>query len=584
MNSIDPVQSEKASIRHQSQIIHRGRVRTGCLVCRARKVKCDEQRPSCQRCAKSKRKCVYKRALPPLPLKPVPPNPDYRAHRNSAPEGPSILPRQTRGEKHLSHGHVHSPECTSNTAGFRTSNIPEDTINAGVSSYNQHEAGSTHQSVNPSNADSPSARFYSTSLQIYVTTALDWLGACGTPSQPFSYFVEEVDSPILAPFDCLNWKRIKLHVTQLAIQDESMAAAIQAVQSVYRAQVNRLPMFHATADCQAVLATFEFMVASDTSDFDAILAMLWLLCLCEVILPNEDGPFFRGFSQAFEERLTGWLLNSNRSPISLRICAWLQFLHVATKRSGSCGLMSETVFSLLNNHIREVPNMSSLDTHPESASAMYDIVSAPIFAFYLELQRISNQIQDLSHYRRSRITPADQEEVTDIVNNLRSTLTTLWNARPSPLRFQPNQLRENFHPTIAEPLITLAGICTTAYYGEMVGLRRTLGDDPFPSPESEQPMRKIRETVDDEQWNVLNNGALNPGYIRPLFLYSIEHLRYDETQWAVARLKQVKCPISRSEFIATLGESLGRAQRTEKRRVATKYFCTGTFKVMVPRM
>lgn len=35
------------------------RTRSGCLCCRQRKVKCDEQRPQCRRCRDSGRTCVY---------------------------------------------------------------------------------------------------------------------------------------------------------------------------------------------------------------------------------------------------------------------------------------------------------------------------------------------------------------------------------------------------------------------------------------------------------------------------------------------------------------------------------------------
>lgn len=283
-------------------------------------------------------------------------------------------------------------------------------------------------------------------------------------SRSSSYFIDEVDSPILSAFDYLNWKRIKLHIVQLATQEESIATDIVAVQSIYRAQVNRLAMCRAISEYQASLAAFELLVANKEIGFDTILVISLLLCLCEIILPNEDGPALRAFSLAFEARLTVWLLNINRSPIALRICAWLQFLHVATKRSGCCGLLPEPVFDLLSNHITEVPSLPPLGNSSDSTNAMYDIISAPIFAFYLGLQRISNQIQDLSHYRRSRITPADQEEVTEIVTSLRNALSTLWSARPSPLQFRPSQLRENFCPMIAEPLIALVGVCTAALF------------------------------------------------------------------------------------------------------------------------
>ena len=40
---------------------YRGRVRSGCLTCRSRKIRCDEMRPTCNNCKKSeKRNCIYK--------------------------------------------------------------------------------------------------------------------------------------------------------------------------------------------------------------------------------------------------------------------------------------------------------------------------------------------------------------------------------------------------------------------------------------------------------------------------------------------------------------------------------------------
>lgn len=43
-----------------AQMGYRGRVRSGCLTCRSRKVRCDELRPICRNCTRLKRSCVYK--------------------------------------------------------------------------------------------------------------------------------------------------------------------------------------------------------------------------------------------------------------------------------------------------------------------------------------------------------------------------------------------------------------------------------------------------------------------------------------------------------------------------------------------
>lgn len=581
-----PSQREKTPSPRRREV-NQGRVRTGCLTCRNRKVKCDEQRPTCQKCFRSKRACVYRRGPPAVPLNPtntvshpqviatsadiaIPPqthieDPPVQEQHHSPDHIPDRIPDRIPIETIVSDHPTQSPEVFSTSAGVNDS------------PHNHHDS----QPVELNNAESPSDRFQSTSMQIYVTTTLDWLGP-GQQPQSYSYFIEEVDCPFISSFDHLNWERIKLHIARLALQNPSVAAAIVAVQQVHRSQVDRLPTFHAFSEYQAGITNLELMSENDTLDFDTVLVIALLLCLCEVFLPNEDGPAFRGFNQTFESKIEVWLLGFDRSPISLRICIWLQFLHVVTKRVGSYGLLTESIFNLLNNRISEIPGLS-LVGQDNSANAMYDIISAPVFAFYLELQRITNQVHDLSHYRRSRITPADQEEVADIVIGLRKKMSILWNSRPAPLRFQPSQLREHFCREIAEPLIAFTGVCIASYFGELVELRRTLGDDPFPSPESEEARRQIRDTVDGD-WNVTIEGALNPGYVRPLFLFAIETLQEDETNWAVTRLKQVKSPTIRSGFVASLGESLGQAQRKEQRRVATKYFCNGAFNIPVPRM
>ncbi|KIW69254.1 hypothetical protein PV04_05139 [Phialophora macrospora] len=568
---------------------HQGRVRTGCLICRARKIKCDEQRPSCQKCIKSKKACVYRRVAPPAPTIPASASFDHQLHQNSPGTEHVVSQRRPVDEDRLSPGQLFTPGYNSNPGGpehFSTLQAaaepaaePSASARVDASSCTSHEIGSFHAATN--HVDSPSARVYNTSLDIFLVTTVDWLGTTALPHLSYSYFLEEVDCPFLSPFDSLNWKRIKIHLTQLAVHETSVAAAILALQSLYRALVNRMSMSNAITGYEAAVANLEVMVGNNAIEFDVILAVTLLLCLFEVTLPNEDRAAFCGFQQPFETRLKASLRSVQVSPISMRICTWLQLLHAASKRVGNCGLLPETMFHLLSDKIVQVSSLSLLDRYTHSAHAMYDIISAPLYDIYLEFQRVSNQIQGLSHYRRSRITPADQEEVAGIATRLKSRMSLLWEARPGPLRFQPAQLREDFSHAIAEPLITLAGLCTASYFVEVVALRRILGDPPFPSPESARPLRQIRDIVDGD-WNVSHGGVLNPGYVRPLFIYAIEHIQREETQWAVSRLRQVKSPMSRSDFVADLAEALGEAERTEQRRVTTKYFCHRAFNVPVP--
>jgi hypothetical protein len=532
--------------------------------------------------------------MPPTPINTNSEHMDCQEDQTSTRTGPHSTPPQTEHGDYLIHEQPFSIENRSDSGvseALRISNNivqPDQGLSACVeadaSSSNHQWVDTPCQGDDPGIEESSSARFQQTSHHICWTLTIDWFAPSEVPTQSsFSYFIQEVDSPILSPFDFLNWARVKTYVAQLGIQETSVATSIQAVQALYRAQVNRLPVAHAMSVYQAAITSFESISGNEAVDFHIVLVGAFLLCLSVATLPNEDGPTFSAFDGPFVTRLEAWLLNGHPSPVSLRIGAWIQFLHTSIKRVGAPGLLSEPVSSLLYNHITEVPSLSELDCGTHPTNGLYDIISAPVFAFYLELQRISNQVADVSHYRRSRITPADQAEVTDLLAGLKTNMRRLWEARPSPLRLQPGQLREQFGRTIADPLIALAGVCVAAYFAEVVVIGRTLGDPPQASAEAIQAMKQIWDIVEGD-WDASKEAVLNPGYLRPLFLYAIESLQKDETQWAVDCIRKIKNPMSRSDFIASLADALGEAQKIQGRRVTTKAFSYQTFGVPPPCM
>jgi hypothetical protein len=51
--------SQKASLLNPLDQKKHKRTRSGCFTCRARRIKCDETRPLCERCRKGSRECVY---------------------------------------------------------------------------------------------------------------------------------------------------------------------------------------------------------------------------------------------------------------------------------------------------------------------------------------------------------------------------------------------------------------------------------------------------------------------------------------------------------------------------------------------
>ncbi|CAI6094103.1 unnamed protein product [Clonostachys chloroleuca] len=440
------------------------------------------------------------------------------------------------------------------------------------------------QENDPNFGASSLERFQRTSQVISLTLSLDKFVTYEVPTEAsFSYFTDELDCPFLSHFDSLGWKRIKQSIAQLGAQEVSVARCILSTQALHRTQVDRLPTEFAMSLYQAAISSFQFVLDNDNIDFDIILIDAFLLLLSQIILPNRDNPTFTWLDPVLINRLDVWLRTGHKSPISLRICTWVQILDTAAKRGGSPSLLPDSVFNHLTESIPEVPSLSSLDTSLDPGDTLYDAISTPLYVFYLKVQRVSNRVADVSHYRRSRTTPADQAEVNVILTGLKDTMYALWDNRPGPLRLQPRELREHFNFAIAEPTIALAGVCLAAYFAELIVFGRTLGDPIFPSIESRHAMAQIRGYVDGD-WGSSNGGTLNPGYLRALFLYGVECFETGESRWAVERLRQIGNPLSRGNFFASFIELHGEAQRAQRRRVTMKYFCRQNFGVPLPFM
>jgi hypothetical protein len=578
------------NVARTANLHYRGRVRTGCLTCRARRVKCDERQPHCSHCTRLNRTCIYKTKTTHQPA----PKLVDTALENYTRQSPQA---RARPDVDLSTQHGKStdqlfseqlfiPTLSSSGASHSpgVDDVGQPLVDfffspASIETPSKNSSSSRIDDL--SITESPSTRFRMASQDIYLCTTIDFLAAVGAPTPSFSYFVEEINPAIVSPFDEENWTRMKIHVAELSVHDKTIAAAALSVQARYIAQIHGLPTSHAMAVYHDATIRFEASLQDETQDFNTILIIAFLLCLFELADPNEAGTIFGQPEGTFVQRMTAWSIHDCHTPLSLRIGAWLRMFHAAARRGGGPGLLSDAVAGLLPDQTVGTPSLSALESYTDARTSIYDVVKAPLFTFYLDLQKISTQVANLSHYHRSRTTSADQEEVSEIITDIRNRIFFLWQSRPGPMQLKPGELRAQFSPAIAEPMITLIGLCIAAYYTEIVEIGRTLSDPPLASAEAKQAMCQIRDIIEGD-WNASSGAKINPGYLRPLFLYAIESICRDDSRWAVERLKDIKSPICRSDFFAFYAESLAEAQRRKKRRVTTKYFCHQLFGVPPP--
>lgn len=111
--------------------------------------------------------------------------------------------------------------------------------------WRQHLCQPEHERFHPAISFSPIAHDFPRHL---LCTTIDLIAANQVSAQPsFSYFIQEVNHPLIARFDLVNWSKVKIYMTKLASREQSVASAILAVHALYQAQIKGLSMSYSMA-------------------------------------------------------------------------------------------------------------------------------------------------------------------------------------------------------------------------------------------------------------------------------------------------------------------------------------------------
>ncbi|KIW77627.1 hypothetical protein Z517_07459 [Fonsecaea pedrosoi CBS 271.37] len=613
---MSPSMSMSALPRHG---YYRGRVRSGCLTCRGRKVKCDEAKPACDNCTRLERRCVYKPKKSQLRSTNADTTNQHplRILEDTRINHVSLQPNPSPASEDAGAGEVGVATLAHTSKTWDSSHDPflhPDSWKAEVTArleralQGQTQSPSTRSPDNGhADTDLPATLI---SRDIELTTTMDFLASRGEPSQLITFFADEVECPGITPFDPVNWQRAKLHLVELGKSCPAVASGVIAVSALYKAQLYALSQSKALSHYRAVKRSFdELLQVHSQQDFDTVIAVAFLLCLFELIHAGEVVPVFKEPSTHFVERLAALAAAQSSSPspatppLTIRLITWIKIFQAITMRAGGTGLLSETIETLLPEYESPIPTISPLPEaqHDDTSGAssgtggqLGEVLGAPLFDFYFRLQLVSRDIARLTHYHRSRTTGGDQDQVVEHVERIKARLRALWAGRSTTQRQTPQDLAAQLAPRIARPLASLIGICDAAYHAEFVEIDRVLGDPVSKWTDSRDALRTIRDLVDRDRDQALRQtdgtegrekqSTVNPGYIRALFLYAIECMDEAQIRWATDRIADIRSSIYRSDFFAKFATALADAQMRKERRVTSKYFCIWFFGVPPPYM
>jgi hypothetical protein len=394
----------------------------------------------------------------------------------------------------------------------------------------------------------------------------------------FSFFLERVEPPFIAPYDMLNWTKIRRYIAEMGRNNPVVSAAISCVEALYDSESRGQDTTNAAALYYAAKTSYAKMLEDESQDLETTLVVTFLLCIFEVGAQQETVSIMMKGEGAFVNRLESWVQQRPWPPVASRIEVWLKLLHGKAFHLGGRGLVSARVNQLLSHDTIPTPSLSHLDYSFDAGEIIYDSLAGPLFEFYVQTQRIGINICGLNRHHRPRGSPEDEIEADRRAQRIRKDLLRVWQQRPSMLRLTRHDLQDRLTDDQADNMAPLIDVCNAAYFIEIADLGRSHGKWLTPTPEALEAMRQVR-TIVDNSWN--HSHVVNPGFMWPIFMVGLE-ADGDGGSWAVQRLRQISNPICRSSFAADLLEGVLGEQRKKGQRVDCRYFCYETFGVSPP--
>ncbi|CAG7919425.1 unnamed protein product [Penicillium olsonii] len=458
------------------------RRRTGCLTCRARKVRCDEAKPHCSNCDRLRLECVYKgpdeastwtsrEASTHTQLSVAARSPDLNFFNTVLRSDDSAIPapalRQLPGvypsefdmlgfmggitseleQKHL--------DLTGLAATFTAS---PQSLPAGIGLDETHFDRRT-----PLSPDAPSLMDGSIGSSDLATTRGSWSDPGTSYEDQLLQHFMGVGAPaaLFAPVN-MEWEYVRPALLAHARDFSPLQNALYCYADVHKAMMEGkrwrwAPTYHRVSGAE-IQACLHGEVAE--SMLVKVFGAVFLLMISELLSSPEicagTSYLHSGYLilQRFHNRTRHW------TGLGHLLVSWVSLLDVKSLIAGREG---DPLIDLGNipEHgvtLRPQTQVSPVDSKEDSAEdpfrsptyLVYDAIVGPAFRFLVQAQQIVRRIVNIDLHHRSRGTLSDEFEVLQIAHKVGADLETLWHRRPAVIDVysRPDSLKT----TLCEPV------------------------------------------------------------------------------------------------------------------------------------
>ncbi|KAF7166419.1 hypothetical protein CNMCM6106_002216 [Aspergillus hiratsukae] len=476
------------------------RRRSGCLTCRARKVRCDETKPICANCTRLRLGCVYKSIVPAAVPR------QGNGHTTAVTGNPTANTFQRpdvsyfntvlRPDAQQAYRAPHAADASQMRPvdNGATSSGPFDML--GFMSEITSELERKHLDLTNglsefTNATSSKASDDTTNVS-HTIRSMSWDSSVyskGTQSQSpapdglwpetgaayeehlLAYFLSSEPPPtIFGPVN-LEWKYVREVIVVQSREFRPLRNSIYCFAEVHKAvmeggQPHSASTYHQQASLEGQSYIFGHV---DEPTLGKVFTTVFLLMLSESLSSPDLGRHGTSFLhsaylllQRFHDQIQSW------TGFGRLVVSWVSLLDVKSLIAGRDGdplveLGSLAELSTAQNEssgavsgIMEDRQVDKKVTEDYLLSKpgylVYDAIVGPAFRFFVQAQQIIRRIVCIDLHHRSRGTLGDEFEVLQIAHRVGADLETLWNCRPPVLDVydRPEELLDSLSQSVAD--------------------------------------------------------------------------------------------------------------------------------------
>ena len=571
-----PTQEEDTSSRRRLPRSH-----NGCLTCRRRKVRCNEQRPRCSHCERLNLQCTWRPIrLPSRQPQSQDQDPQQQSHLRES------MPLLLAPQQQASLSFDFNNDLWQDISGFDldwssdASQVLRDgqqwpvVLDVDESIPGRAYPHDSNTRLNDSVQLGPE--------QLCHFSPGSWTSALsdvdGERNSLVEHFLASIVPPILAGVEVgPRWTSAKLLLISLATASGMVLDAVAAFSALHSSDTDQdaasIPSVYYGRSKEQVVHHIELCNGKHEIDSEglqhALVAIFFLSY--SALLCNHTEDAHRLLQQGTQ--LLRMASSHQLVPTVKRLISWIRLVDGrASSAGGSGAFLRETEsprydYSAKGNVPPEVSTARSATsvTSDDLEEVLFDMLYMPGLVFYQRVQSIMARVSDMDKWHRSRGTVKDETEVMSAAAIISNDLTTLESGRPALMDFAVAGTLNDSHlmAGLSSALVRSYRTYWANYHAGHIHLHRVAYTHLEATADVLQARTAIKNTA---RLLEESHDQLPANFIWPLLMACSEEEDATERHWMIELIRGMQSGTTNAGPIACVLEEVHRRQDSTKRR------------------